>query len=185
MSVLEVTFPDQWLALPGRTAAAVARPVTPGGAWAHRGGSATGLREGTVLRALTELDFDDLAAFALPDERTLDGVQAFCAIGVVHHFTGTHAELRTVAESSRHPGLERDTVTVELSLGRVTRSSAFRFADELLLDEDVLPFAAEVRFALPLPGRRIGVLHFETLSLHGFEELESLFDTIAGTARVA
>jgi hypothetical protein len=42
-----------------------------------------------------------------------------------------------------------------------------------------------VRFAFPLPGRRIGVLHFETLSLAGFEELESLFDVIAGTARLA
>lgn len=34
-------------------------------------------------------------------------------------------------------------------------------------------------------GRRIGVLHLETFSLQGFEELDSLFDTIAGTARVA
>jgi hypothetical protein len=76
-------------------------------------------------------------------------------------------------------------VTVELSPGCAVRSSAVRFAEELLGDEDVVPFTAEIRFALPLPGRRIGVLHFETLSLHGFEELESLFDTIAGTARVA
>jgi hypothetical protein len=60
-----------------------------------------------------------------------------------------------------------------------------RFVDELLDDPDVVPFAAELRFALPLPGRRVGVLHFETPSLRGFEQLESAFDTIAGTARVA
>jgi hypothetical protein len=95
------------------------------------------------------------------------------------------ALLRAVAEGGPHPGLERDTVTVELSPGRAVRSAAFRFVDELLDDPDVVPFAAEIRFALPLPGRRIGVLHFETPSLRGFEQLGSAFDTIAGTARVA
>jgi hypothetical protein len=136
-----------------------------------------------VSRAVTGLESDDVASFALPGARTGDGIQAICAIGVVSA-TGRDDELRTVAEGGRHPGLDRDTVSVELAVGRGVRSSAFRFADELLDDHDVVPFAAEIRFALPLPGRRIGVLHFETFSLCCFEELESLFDIIAGTARV-
>jgi hypothetical protein len=179
VSVLEVTFPDEWLALPGPSHTAMPRPETPGG-WVRSSGPATGV----PLRALAEPDVDDLAVLALPEDPAGPGIQAFCAIGVVHHVAGMHTELRVVAESSPHAGLERDTLTVEFSLGRVVRSSAFRFVDELLADELVVPFAAEIRFALPLPGRRIGVLHFETLSLRRFEELECLFDTIAGTARV-
>jgi hypothetical protein len=185
VSVLEVTFPDEWRSVSRRPAAAVVRPVTPGSVRPHDDPPAASRRTAGVLRALTELDFDRLACFALPDEGSGEEIQAFCAIGVVHHFTGTQAELLAVAESGRCPGLERDTLTVEFPLGRVVRSSAFRFVDELLADVSAVPFAAEVRFALPLPGRRMGVLHFEALSLRRFEELESLFDTIAGTARVA
>ena len=185
MSVLEVTFPDEWLSLPRRSTAVVARPVTPGGVCTRSAPPVTGMRSAGALRALTDPDFDGLACFALPNEGSIEGIQAFCAIGVVHDVTGTPAELRAVAESGRHPGLDRDTLTVELSVGTAVRSSAFRFADELLADEAVVPFAAEIRFALPLPGRRIGVLHFETLTLRCFEQLEYLFDTIAGTARVA
>jgi hypothetical protein len=175
VSVLEVTFPDEWRALPSR---AVAGAPNPGSASAHRGGPVT-------ADLLPALDFDNLASLALLDAPSGEGIQALCAIGVVHHCTGTDGELRAIAESSPHPGLERDTLTVEFSLGRAARSSAFRFAEELLDDPRIAPFAAEIRFALPLPGRRIGILHFETPSLRCFEELETLFDTIAGTARVA
>jgi hypothetical protein len=94
-------------------------------------------------------------------------------------------EVTFPAEGGRHQGLERDTGMVRLDVGPVVRSSAFRFVPELLDDETIAPYTAEVRFALPLPGGRIGVLHFETLSLACFEHLECLFDTIAGTARVA
>lgn len=163
MSALEVTFPDEWLTM----------PMPAGGA-----------RVTTLLPTPEELDFDDRAALALLGECCGARVQAFCAVGVVPG-TGKDAELRTVAEGGRHSGLERDTITVELSVGRGVRSSAFRFAGDLLDDPTLAPYTAEVRFALPLPGHRIGVLHFETLSLTCFAELECLFDTIAGTARIA
>jgi hypothetical protein len=64
------------------------------------------------------------------------------------------------------------------------RSSAFRLAAELTDEEGLAPYAAEVRFAVPLGDDRIGILHFETLSLVYLEELEKLFDAIAGTARL-
>ena len=163
MTTLEVTFPDEWLTMP-MTAA---------------GGGVT-----TLLPTPDQLDFDRHASLALLGEWSGVRVQAFCAVGAVPG-TGTDAELRLVAESGRHRGLERDTVDVELSVGHGVRSSAFRFAAELLDDLTIAPYTAEVRFALPLPGNRIGVLHFETLSLTFFEELECLFDMIAGTARVA
>jgi hypothetical protein len=185
VSVLEVTFPDEWLILSVRSVAAIARPVPPGGAWAHRRGPVTGRCPPELLQAVSGLDFDGIASLALPGERTGDRIQAFCAIGVVPATGRDDDELRAVAESGRHAGLERDTLSVEFPVGPAVRSSAYRFADELLDDRDVAPFAAEVRFALRLPGRRIGVLHFETFSLSGFGQLEPLFDTIAGTARVA
>jgi hypothetical protein len=163
VSALEVTFPDEWLTMP-MTAA---------------GGGVT-----TLLPTLDELAFDGRASLALLGQWSGVRVQAFCAVGVVPG-GGDEARLRLVAESGRHSGLERDTVDVELSVGRGVRSSAFRFACELLDDETIAPYTAEVRFALSLPGDRIGVLHFETLSLTCFEELESLFDVIAGTARIA
>src|SRR4051794_26516028 len=163
VTTLEVTFPDEWLTMP-MTAA---------------GGGVT-----TLLPTFDQLDFDRHAFLALLGEWSGVRVQAFCAVGAVPG-SGTDDELRSVAETGRHPGLERDTVDVELSVGRGVRSSAFRFASELLDDTSIAPYTAEVRFALPLPGNRIGVLHFETLSLTCFEELECLFDTIAGTARIA
>jgi hypothetical protein len=90
-----------------------------------------------------------------------------------------------VAEGGRHSGLVWDTVVVPLSMGRALRSTAFRFDPDMLADESLAPYTAEVRYALPLPGERIAVLHFETYSLTCFEELESRFDLIAGTARIA
>jgi hypothetical protein len=189
VSLLEVTFPDEWLPLATRSTP-VARPVPPGGAGGHVVPSQVSGPADALVSAVAELGLDGVAFLVLPDPRAgksiqAFSIQAFCAIGVLPQATGDHAELRAVAESGRHPGLERDTLAVELSVGPGVRSSAFRFADELLDDWRVVPFAAEIRFTLPLPGRRIGVLHFETLSLSCFEELETLFDLIAGTARVA
>jgi hypothetical protein len=161
VSTLEVTFPDEWLTMPMRAAGGVT----------------------TLLPTPDELHFDGRASLALLEECGGTPVRAFCAVGVVPG-NGEH-RLRAVAEGGRHPGLERDTLTVHLAVGPVVRSSAFRFVPELLDDPTVAPYTAEVRFALPLPAGRIGVLHFETLSLTCFEQLESLFDMIAGTARVA
>lgn len=161
MSALEVTFPDEWLTMPMRAAGGVT----------------------TLLPTLDELHFDGRASLALLDECDGVPVRAFCAVGAV---PGRGAvRVRAVAEGGPHPGLERDTVTVQLAVGPAVRSSAFRFVPELLDDASIAPYAAEVRFAFPLPAGRIGVLHFETLSLSCFEQLEDLFDLIAGTARVA
>lgn len=161
VSTLEVTFPDEWLTLPMQAAGG----VTP------------------LLPTLDELHFDARASLALLDECEGVPVRAFCAVGVV---PGSDEEsVRVVAEGGPHPGLERDTVKVQLTAGAGVRSAAFRFVPELLDDPSIAPYAAEVRFAFPLPGRRIGVLHFETLSLGCFEQLDDLFDLIAGTARVA
>jgi hypothetical protein len=161
VSALEVTFPDEWLTMPMRSAGGVT----------------------TLLPTPDELHFDARASLALLDECDGVPVRAFCAVGVV---SGSGKDrLVTVAEGGRRPGLERDTMTVQLAVGPVVRSSAFRFVPELLDDLTIAPYTAEVRFALPLSHDRIGVLHFETLSLTCFEQLECLFDTIAGTARVA
>ena len=181
MSTLEVTFPDEWLSvavhaggphLAGRRGL-VGEPVRRGPAARFAG----------QLPSLDELGFEGRASLALLDQRRRR-VVAFCAIGVVAGTDGDESALRAVVEGGRHPGLERDTLPVELELGKGLRSSAFRFTEELLAAEAV-PYTAEVRFAFPLPGRRIGVLHFETPSLASFEELETLFDVIAGTARLA
>ena len=161
MSALEVTFPDEWLTMP----LGAAGGVTP------------------LLPTADELQLDGRASLALLDECGDVPVRAFCAVGVVPGH-GEH-RLRAVAEGGRHPGLERDTVTLDLAVGPAVRSSAFRFVPALLDDPTLAPYTAEVRFALPLPAGRIGVLHFETLSLTRFEQLECLFDLIAGTARVA
>ena len=161
MSSLEVTFPDEWLTMPMRAAGGVT----------------------TLLPTPDDLHFDGRASLALLDECGGTPVRAFCAVGVVPG--SGEDQLRAVAEGGRHPGLERDTFTVHLGVGLVVRSSAFRFVPALLDDPTIAPYTAEVRFALPLPGGRIGVLHFETLSLTCFEQLEGLFDLIAGTARVA
>ena len=161
MSALEVTFPDEWLTVPMRAAGAVT----------------------TLLPTPDELDFDGRASLALLDEWDGVPVSVFCAVGVVPG--NGEQRLRAVAEGGRHAGLERDTMTLQLSVGPVVRSSAFRFVPELLDDPTIAPFTAEVRFALQLPAGRIGVLHFETLSLTCFDQLEGLFDMIAGTARIA
>jgi hypothetical protein len=161
VSALEVTFPDEWRTMPMRSAGGVT----------------------TLLPTPDELQLDGRASLALLDECDGVPVRAFCAVGVVPGHG--EDELVAVAEGGRHPGLERDTMTVPLAVGPVVRSSAFRFVPDLLDDPTVAPYTAEVRFALPLPGGRIGVLHFETLSLTRFEQLECLFDTIARTARVA
>jgi len=114
-----------------------------------------------------------------------DTAPALCAVDVVAVESCGPAALRRAAEAGPHPGLERDTTDVALPAGPAVRSTAYRFAEELLTGEWRLPYAGEVRYAIALPGDRIGILHFETPSLHLFPGLAALFDTIARTARVA
>jgi hypothetical protein len=187
MSSLQVTFPDEWATL----------PVRDGGrekvhelvlSLAEAGAEAQQAAEAFFSALLPTLDRWGIAGFAslaLPDEESGGLVQAFCAIAVVAAQTGADAELRTIAEDGPHPGLERDTRIVRLPTGAAARSAAFRFAEELLDDEGLAPYAGELRYAIALPGNRVGILHFETLSLVYFAELERLFDAIAGTAQVA
>jgi hypothetical protein len=186
MTALDLTFPEEWATL----------PVRGGGPEAVRQ-LALGLHQvdasaeraidsylTALLPALEDLGIDAFASLAFPDEGSGGLVQAFCAVAVLKADTDDHDELWNVAEAGLHPGLERDTTAVSLPLGSAVRSSAFRFAEELLDEAGQAPYAFEVRFAFPLPQRRIGVLHFETLSLVYLEELEGLFDVIAGTIRV-
>ncbi|MGY1831651.1 hypothetical protein ACI8AA_14660 [Geodermatophilus sp. SYSU D01180] len=114
-------------------------------------------------------------------------VQAFCAVGVLgrDRTVDGEAEVRVLAETGLHPGLERETTPVDLPVGRGLRSAAFRHATELIDSEGVAPYAAEVRYVVPLDAERVAVLHFETLSLVYLDELTEMFDAIAGTARVA
>jgi hypothetical protein len=180
MSSLEVTFPDEWATIPVRDGsrkrerdAVTAMP-------------AAGNFFDALLPSLDRWGIAGLASLALADEEINGLVQAYCAIAVVPRGPGdVAAHVRDVAEGGPHPGLERDSTTVELPLGPAVRSSAFRFVEELLDDESVAPYTAEVRFAFPLAGDRVGVLHFETLSLACYEELAVLFDAIAQTARIA
>jgi hypothetical protein len=74
---------------------------------------------------------------------------------------------------------------VALPIGPAARSSAIRFAEELVDDDGYAPYAAEIRFAFPIDNRLVGVLHFDTLTLVYLEDLEELFDAIAATVRVA
>lgn len=109
-------------------------------------------------------------------------VPAVCMVDVVA--AEDAGALHRAAEAGPHPGLERDTTDVVLPAGPAVRSAAFRFAEELLDDAALVPYAAEVRYAIALPASRIGILHFETTSLRHFPELVALFDTIARTARI-
>jgi hypothetical protein len=178
-------FPEPWAILPVTDGepAAVVDLVRGMGDLGREAQDATRAYLDALLPALTELGVDGFASLAVPDGES-GLVQAFCAVGVTAGPIGED-ELRSIAEGGLHPGLDRTTTTVPLSLGTAVRSSAVRFAEELVDHDGLAPYVAEVRFAVPLPGERIGVAHFETLSLVYLEELERLFDAIARTARAA
>jgi hypothetical protein len=181
---LHVDFPENWAVLPVRSGGAdVVHELTVG---LDELGEPTRRRAGELLSGLlpelSKLGVDGFASLTMSDEGgTL--VEAVCAVGVVP-CPVSDAGLRSIAEGGLHPGLERDTTIVTLPVGSAVRSTAFRLAAELTDEEGLAPYAAEVRFAVPLGDDRIGVLHFETLSLVYLEELEKLFDAIAGTARL-
>lgn len=187
MSSLQLTFPDEWATLPtGAGAAEAVRPIVLATRELDPAAGDAAERFFTgLLEALRDRGVDGFASLALPDEQSGSLLQAFCAVGVLPAVWGGEAGLRDVAEGGPHPGLERDTTTVELPLGTAVRSSAIRFAEELLDEQGLAPYAFEVRYAFALDGGRIGVLHFETLSLVYLEQLGNLFDAIAGTAHVA
>jgi hypothetical protein len=183
--MLYVDFPEDWAVLPVRAGGSDAVGELTSGL--DELGEPAQRRAGELLSSLlpelSKLGVDGFASLAMSDEGgTL--VEAVCAIGVVPGPIN-EAGLRSIAEGGLHPGLERETTVVALPAGSAVRSSAFRFAEELADEEGLAPYAAEVRFAVPLgDGDRIGILHFETLSLVYLEELEELFDAIAETARV-
>jgi hypothetical protein len=184
VTTLQLNFPEPWALLPVSDGGpAVVEELVAGMADVGPDAQdATRQYLTSLLRALTQTGVDGFASLTVPDGDS-GIVQAFCAVGVTRG-SGMHDELRTIAENGLHPGLDRTTTTVPLPLGAAVRSSAIRFADELVDDDGLAPYVAEVRFAVPLPDERIGVLHFETLSLVYLQELERLFDTIASTARV-
>lgn len=187
MTALQVRFPRLWASLPVRNGGpqSVHDLVL---ALAEVGPEAQEAAEAFFTALLSTLDSWGIAGFAslaLPHEEVGGLVQAFCAIAVVPEETGDEMALRTLAEAGPHPGLERDTMTVTLPIGPAVRSSAIRFADELRDPDGLAPYAFELRFVVPLAPGRAGILHFETLSLVYLEQLEKLFDSIAGTARVA
>lgn len=185
MTRLQVDFPDQWAVLPtGGTGVTALERIIDG--LGELGGDAQAAMEEylrAALPALSAIGVDGFASLALADPESGHLVQAFCAVGV-EPGPVTEQRLRSIAEGGLHPGLERDTTVVELPVGSAVRSAAFRWADELRDSDGVAPYAAEVRFTFPLENERIGVLHFETLSLVYLEELTELFDVIAGTARI-
>jgi hypothetical protein len=183
MSALRVDFPDQWAVLPTADTggAAIERLVDGLGELGEDAQDAMGTYFRAVLPALSAVGVDGFASLALADDESGHLVQAFCAIGV-EPGPVTDERLRSIVEGGLHPDLERETSAVDLPVGPAIRSSAFRWADELVDSDGVAPYAAEVRFTFPLGGDRIGVLHFETVSLVYLEELTELFDAIAGTA---
>ena len=185
MSALTVRFPDEWATLSVRDSGqAQVRELVTG--LAEVGAEAQDAADAFFRAVLPMLEGWGISAFAslaLADEESDGLVQAMCAIAVLAASTD-EPELRALAESGPHPGLEWDTTTVQLPLGVAVRSSAIRFAGELLDTDGLAPYALEVRYVLPLGSDRIGVLHFETMSLVYLAELERMFDAIAGTARI-
>ena len=185
MSAIQVRFPDGWAVLPVSSGSQATVDDLVAGL-AELGPEAQGAMSEylhAVLPALADLGVDGFASLALQDADSGSLIEAFCAVGIA---PGPVSEerLRSVAEGGLHPDLERDTTTFRLGLGTAVRSSAVRWAEELVDTDGVAPYAAEVRFACPLDDDRIGILHFETMALVYLEELEELFDAIAGTARV-
>lgn len=186
MTVLEVHFPDSWTIVPGGPHGLEAVTALVAGLDEHRSGGSRGRQLPGLLPLLTDVPLESFACLLAPDVVPGPTMRACCAIGVMS--TGAaagDADLREVAESGPHRGLDRQTRTVILPLGRAVRSSAVRFAEELLAVPEVAPYVAEVRFALPLPAGRIGVLHFETMELDRLAEMTGLFDEVARTARLA
>lgn len=186
MTTFEVSFPDPWATLPVR-AGGPERVQELSVGLAELGSTAQESISAyltSVLPALTDLGVSGFAALTIPDPDSGELIQAFCATTAVAAVRGGHEELRDIAEGGLHPDLERDTTDVQVETGAAVRSSAFRFAEELMDDDGVAPYAFEVRYAIPLPEHRIGVLHFETMSLVYLEQLERMFDAIAGTAAV-
>jgi hypothetical protein len=184
VSEFQLDFPVPWAVLPTGvgSAEATAALVEGMGELSPEAQTATAEYFGALVPALRELGIDGFASLVVPDEENGSLVQAFCAVGTAA--AGT-ASPRGIAEAGLHPGLQRDTTDVELPIGAAVRSSAVRLAEEFADDDGWAPYAAEVRYVLPLRNDRVAVLHFETMSLVYREELEDLFDAIAGSARTA
>jgi hypothetical protein len=188
MNTLQVTFPEPWAVLRrGEDGRSTAEELVSG--MAELGEDTQDAARdyfGALIPVLDRAGIEALATLVVRTPEPPTTVQAHCALAVLgRDATGGRNLLRTVAESGPHPGLERETSEVDLPTGTGVRSFAFRHATELTDAEGVAPYAAEVRFAFPVDDDRVGVLHFETLSLVYLEQLTEMFDAIAGTARLA
>jgi len=188
MTALQVQFPEPWAVLPaGARGVASAEALAPGLAELGPEAQAAVVRQlSTLARGLDDLEIDGLASLVVTDADSQTMVQAVCAMAVLASDEElTPAEVRRIAEAGPHPGGERETTDVQLPAGPAVRSAVVRHATELVDADGVAPFAAEVRYVLPVAEGKVGVLHFETLSLVYLEELTEMFDAVAGTARLS
>lgn len=194
MTSLQVTFPEPWAVLPTGASGQVRAERLVAGLAELGSETQDAAREyfAALLPTLDRFGVDGLASLVVQDPAASTTVRAFCVLGVLarevaaDEATGDEAsELRAIAEAGPHPGLERETTPATLPVGAAVRSSAFRHATELVDPDGVAPYSAELRFAFPIDRERVGILHFETLSLVYLEALTEMFDAIAGTARVA
>ena len=162
MSGLQLDFPLPWAVLPtgAGSAETTAALVAGMGELGPEAQEATAEYFGALVPALRELGIDGFASLVIPDEDNDSLVQAFCAVGTVA--AGADSP-RAIAEAGLHPGLERETTDVALPIGAAVRSSAVRLAEELADGEGWAPWAAEVRYAVPLGDDQVAVLHFETM----------------------
>jgi hypothetical protein len=187
MSTLQVTFPERWAVLRrGPDGRVTAEELVAG--MAELGEDTQDAARAyfdALIPALDQAGIEALASLVVRTPEPPTTVQAHCALAVLSRDgSGEDDLLRAVAEGGPHPGLERETWEVELPAGPAVRSFAFRHATELVDADGVAPYAAEVRFAFPVHGDRVGVLHFETLSLVYLDQLTEMFDAIAGTTRI-
>jgi hypothetical protein len=187
MTALQVDFPEPWAVLPsGARGVTAVETLAPELAELGPEAQEAVVRQLTTLaRGLDDLEIDGLASLVITDEESQTLVQAVCAMAVLATDEKlTPEEVRRIAEAGPHPGGERQTTSVQLPAGPAVRSAAVRHAAELIDADGLAPFAAEVRYVVPVAEGRVGVLHFETLSLVYLEELTELFDAVAGTARL-
>ncbi|MGZ4531125.1 MAG: hypothetical protein ACXVXP_02105 [Mycobacteriaceae bacterium] len=98
--------------------------------------------------------------------------------------TGMDGVLIEVAEAGPHPGQERQTSEVRLAVGDTVRSSAVRWAGEFSDASGVAPFIAECRYVFAVGDEQVGILHFETDTVVYLDDLEPMFDAIAGTVQL-
>jgi hypothetical protein len=71
-----------------------------------------------------------------------------------------------------------------LGVGNTVRSSAVRWAGELVDATGLAPFVAECRYVFAAGDDQVGILHFETDTIVYLDELAPMFDAIAATVQL-